>query len=150
MLGECLPHRTETRNNGRARCDEETARPLVRKAGCETNGERDPSPASGATIRSVQGQCIRQMASIWSARRSFRKASPTPDRKKRSRTGPCEPLGTNPDGTTLSPTTPHRWATMYVMQIVLGIPRRTNFSKNGHLADVATHTSNALHNNPVA
>jgi hypothetical protein len=106
MLGGFLPHRTETRNNGRARCDEETARPLVKKAGCETNGERDPSPGAGATIRSVQGHRICHMASLWSARRPFMMASPNPHRNKCSRTGPCAPLWTSPDGTTLSPAAP--------------------------------------------
>src|SRR5215212_5171593 len=113
MLGECLPHGTETRNNGRARCDEETARPLVRKAGCETNGERDPSPASGATIYGASKVSA-------SAGRPFMKASPNPDR------------------TTLSPAALPPVSTMCVVHIGLGIPRRTNFSKNGHLADVAT------------
>jgi hypothetical protein len=73
-----------------------------------------------------------------SARRPFMKASPNPDRNKCSRTGPCAPLWTNPDGTTLSPAALPPVSTMCVVHVALGIPRRTNFSKNGHLADVAT------------
>src|SRR5215217_8769701 len=55
------------------------ARPIVRKVGCEINGERDPSPPSDVTVRRAQSQCICRMASLWSARWPFMEASPHPD-----------------------------------------------------------------------
>src|SRR5829696_4194991 len=137
MLGGCLPHRTGTQSKGRARCDEERARPVVRWAGCETNGERDLSPASGATVRGAQGRCICQMASLWSATWPSMKALPNPIGTSAPEPDPAHHYIRDPTAPPPPPPHPNWWATVCVVQIAFGIPRRTDPSKNGHLADVA-------------
>src|SRR5215204_4367517 len=55
--------------------------------------ERDPSPAWDATVRRAQSQCICRMASLWSARWPFMKASPHPDRPINLRRGMLSIVG---------------------------------------------------------
>jgi hypothetical protein len=43
------------------------------------------------------------------------------------------------------PQPPHRLATMCVVHMTLGIPRRTDLSKNGHLADARSSLPDSLY-----